>query len=1000
MALKEQVVPLAVGNLGLQAGADPKEVNNKGWLKCENAVFPQEHTIGKRRGTKTIAGTHTEEFMATYKDRPVLMGSAIQALDGSPLANGTFGQAAGGLRLFEANTDPKMANPPQAGAIVNHVYNCEMVESGSVRAWVYAIYNSVGGAYDLMIESYERYSNRFIQSLTVTNPSSGNNPQCRLIVYPSDDTIHFFYISLQEIYRGEVDPTTGAIVGAAGTGVILFANDEQFDGCIVDDGVAMFVGRNNAGNGLRIATCTDAGVNTGATHAATNPTKVGIWRRFTNREACIGYFDGTNFDVRLVSYDSALVNVVADTIIDTSLIAAECENISGVNVTQDQADVVWTHDDAASQPKIYKTVVQLNPVSITSSGIIVRKSTLATKPFTVDADGFFWVTFSAERYAYLINLGGQHSGKVKAARVYGQDTTMGSPAHGATWWISSIGSATPWRTALREMLDVDANTVSPFMLTNPKKTSVDPIEANDALLIDGSLPYAFDGEQLVEQGYLHTPESFTGANSGSGPLNANFQDGDYQYRVTYRWRDRYHRLHESDPSPAVSVEAANAPNNRNAITLLPYLNHTRRSDVRVILWRTKRDGSIFYRLFDFANVVTQDTRGVYNDEVADGGLGAETLYTTGNILENVGPPQYHVHCEHQNRHFVVDDENPTTRIYYSKEMVPNISVEHSDTLAVSVPPEGGDITGIVSFMGRLIIFKEKLAYFVTGKGLNLIGSGYGYADPVLLSEAIGCVDRRTIVRTPAGIMFQGKDCIYTLSKKLSLTPVGQPVRFFTDPRTKRTGGALTLVRGVLQARRHIVVFFSSDGNALVYDWLYDKWATWTNHQATDGCEAGDLLFYKVASGNKVWVEDQTTYEDDASYYSLTLESAYLALSNLGIQVMWKLLTKGQNIDQHDLEFSAMYDEEPTWTDTQEFDATSLTYFDSAAHLGDGLSNYVGQGYSLEATLSKIECSSMRFRIRDINQGGTGESFSISSVALQAAVQPGIRRRGDGRIMAP
>tara|TARA_Y100000310_G_scaffold335286_1_gene416902 strand:- start:49 stop:3036 length:2988 start_codon:yes stop_codon:yes gene_type:complete len=994
MAVKEQVIPISVGGLGLQAGVDPKQVNKGGLLRAENAIYPEEGIIGKRRGSAPMSGVHTESHMATYKDRPVLLEHMIKMLDGANMQAGVFNQAAGNLKLFDVDVTPKVAAEARAP------YNCEVREVGSIRAWSYAIQN--GALYDLHIETFEVNSGRPIATVTISTPTAGNNPQCRLVEV--NGQLFYLYTSVTNIWIGEIDTGTGAIAVAINTLITGLQNNEPFD-CvhIVGTTTIMCAGRDVPGTGLIVGMVDPVGAS--YTSVTVNPiglvAAVGVWYKGDD-EGVVAWWESTTLEVHALSFDVNLNNTSLNTVIDTVIVGAQVLNITGINTGPIEGHIYYTWGrPGVVQPVVYHSALTWNPIpppkviGFSAPAVIQRKASIATKPFTDATDQFFWVYFSAEKYAYLINGSGIHGGKVKPKRVYAQDSTWGTVAHGATNWVASCGGTTPWPTCMREMLDVDAETVSPFKVDNPRPTGVQTLEAQDALIIPNSMPYTFDGEDLVELGYLHVPESFNCTLGAAGNLT-----GVYFYRLTYRWRDKYHRLHESAPSPAVGVTGGNPAGNRVGVNLLPYLNHTRRGDVEVVLWRTKGNGSTYYRLFTFSNVVTQDTRAVYTDNIIDTALGAETLYTTGNILENIQPPASKVLCQHQNHLFFVDDENPGTRIFYSKYLSSGIAVEMTDTLSLSIPPEGGDITAIISFLDRLIICKETLIYYASGKGRSDTGTGYGYSDPVLLSETIGCTEQRSMVRIPDGIIFRAKDGIYTLTKKLAVSPIGKPVLFYVDPQTKRSGADLTIVRAVVQERRHVVVFFTSDGDALIYDYLYGRWAQWTNHMATDGCQAGNLLFWKVAATDKAWIEDQSTFEDDGAFYVLDLQTAYLTLLVGGIQVAWKILLGGQNIAPHTFNFQAMYDEEPTWTDTQEFLASALTTYDVNAHYGDGLSNFVGQGYVVEAELSRIEHGSIRFRVYDSAQGGSGESYSLSWAAMLAGRLTGTRHRGDARLMTP
>jgi hypothetical protein len=259
-------------------------------------------------------------------------------------------------------------------------------------------------------------------------------------------------------------------------------------------------------------------------------------------------------------------------------------------------------------------------------------------------------------------------------------------------------------------------------------------------------------------------------------------------------------------------------------------------------------------------------------------------------------------------------------------------------------------------MDRLIIFKKTQIYATHGNGLNLLGSGQGYAEPYLISEAIGCTNQNSIVNTPPGLMFAGNDGIYVLDKTLKVNPIGDPVRYYFNDYEIKTA--------VLIPNRNRVVFLTDD-NAIVYDYLHDLWATFTNHTSHDGVEANDVLYLRDNSTN-VKVEDLTTWKDGTTVIQMKIRTGWFSFAQIGgVQFVRSILLAGQNIEAHRLRLKTFIDE-PVIVDDQIFFSPDLGgYMSIDDHYGAGLAAaYEDKSYMLEAGLSRIEMSKLMLEITD------------------------------------
>jgi len=988
--LRKMAIPLTF-QTGVDTGSDPK-VTGQTLLKAEDAVFPRKGAVGKRRGTRSLAGTHAEQHMATYKDRPVAFEHELLVEDGADITSGAF-SSVDTMSLWDVSLN--RTQTPEG----EQRFNAEVLEVGLVRTWAYAVHEPVGGTYDIHIETFERYNGRPLANTIISGPSAGNNPQCRLVNL--NGALYYLYVSTTRIWLGSVNVTTGAIAGAVDTGVLLFSNNQQFDAVAVSTTHIMACGRDSTGNNLRVASLDIGGASyAGVNFAAVDVDAVGIWQRQTD-EAVICYFLGTGRDLRFIAYD---ISLAAPTVADTRLRLLPANtvayNITGINATPDTAQVFYTQDETVHslvlvEPRVYRAELNLPGPAVTSDAVICNKAVVASKPLDDTADSgdvFLWITYETQSYAYLLDGAGNHRGKAFPALAEGSNAA--EPV--ATWFIATMDSAS---TALRYKPTV-GDTRAPAMVTIARPANgVLTLEAQDQLQIPTSLPVQFDGESITELGFLHVPDVVSGAAAGGGNLSA----GDYLGIVVYEDRDTGNRLHQSSPSlPSATVTSGAT----GTITwTIPFLTHTLRENVTVTLWRTNAGGSTYYRhpsVNEPNNTALDQFTFDDGSVAADDDLSAEArLYTDGNVLANTQPPSGHVQGEHQGRLFIVDNESPETRVRYSKPYAEGIGVEHADLLYLDAPPEGGDITAIHSFMGRLLVFKADRVYAYGGKGFTNTLLGPGYGDPYLISEAVGCTKQKTMALIPGGLMFQGAARLWLIDKGFRVQSIGDAVRYWTDPITRRPSGALDLRAAVKLPELSIVVYVTDD-MALVYNYLYGQWATWTGHVSTDATEAADHLFFKAPSDDTIRIRDVATFLDGATPVTLTVETGWLSFAGLlGYKRVYRAMFGGQNITSHTLRIRIMYDLEPEWIDDLTFDSSTLTRFGSEAHMGDGLSSYEGMGYQVGANPSRQKCTSIRFQFSDDDQTGSNESYDLTALTFEVGIKSGtVVRRGSRRKASP
>ena len=987
MSLQRKVIPAAFTS-GMDTSKDPKLVAG-GFLKLQDCAMPRAGVISVRNGSANMFGTPaavSETAIASYKNKPVLMEHHVKMLEGT--------MAAGSLQTMDTMERWKAtchaAKPSTSRGA--QPYQVEVIEIGDIRCWKWVRYNSVGGTWDLHISTYNRHSGRLLHAFV--GVTTAYNAFCPRLVKNTDSTrLTCFYIYVTRLYYHEINVTTGAVAAATSTGVTPVSNNLPVDVVYVNESTAI-VAMGGISDLFISAVNVQAGTDSFVTVGTTGQIEgVCCWKRTGAAEAIIGWFDDTTLEVSVQMRLSDLSLTMATQVVST-LASGAAWAMAGVSKDSANQVLMWTEITAA-QPATRYSEFDVPGFSASTDVSLSRKALLASKPF-YDNDGLYvWLTHRASKCAFLY-VGGLPCAKYKAEQIETYDGATPVATYFVPVVTASPDDSGAYETALREYCKHPNSTVGdtalPVMVRLTRPTRLQAIEAQDALLIPGSIPYLFDGTELVEQGYLHTPETPTGVAAGSG---GNLSAGVYRLAITYRWIDGWGRLHESAPSGQATVTAVAS----DVITwTFQHLMHTHRANVQICLWRSKANGIQLYLRASYSNSKATDSN-TLADGVADSTLtGAEEMYTRGGaILENTAPPQYHVQCMHQSRHVVVDDENPSTRAYYSKVCGPGLAVEHSQFMVVVVPEEGGEITALASDIDRLFVFKATRAYVFTGEGAAISGGGLGYQGPILVSDSHGAQHEKAVIVADGGPIVVGYDRVFQINRSLQISPVGDPVTYYTDPSSP---GAVTIKAIVHQPKQGLVVVFTS-GAALVYNTEYKIWFIYDRHDAKDAVLIDDLLCFIYATTNYVRYELTTAWTDAGAAVVPTIETGRFEFGGLGVvQLVDDVLLHMYSLAAHTLNVEMQYDDDPYWQDHQGIPSSGVTDFGHEQFLGAGSSAYQDQAYIMDAEVGRDECSSLRLKIYPSDHTGAARCFEIVGLSFRVAVAGTLRMLGAAREGAP
>jgi hypothetical protein len=505
--------------------------------------------------------------------------------------------------------------------------------------------------------------------------------------------------------------------------------------------------------------------------------------------------------------------------------------------------------------------------------------------------------------------------------------------------------------------------------------------ANELHIVGGILQ-SYDGSSISETGFNVFPENVTATETALG--TGNLPNGTYQYSVVYAWNDNHGQIHRSAPSIPIQIDIVAGPSNTSLT--IPTLRISKKQNAFIEVYRTEVNSDIFYKVTSStsftANDPTVDTI-TYVDSKTDAQLvSGELLYTTGGTLENIAPPSSSIVVNWKNR-LVVKSSDDSNLLWYSKLRSEGLPVEFSDLLTIQVDPLGGDITALGVLDDKLIIFKDSRIHGQAGDGPNNLGQQSDFGLPQLITADAGCIDVNSVVETPVGLMFKSKKGIYLLNRGLQASYIGAEVEKYNSSRIT----AAQLVADANQVR-----FTTEDNLCLVYDYFFNQWSTFTNHESV-GATLYQEKFTFAKSDGRVLQENSSLFTDGMQAVKLKLTTAWMQLANLtGFQRIYKFLLLGEYKSAHRLKVSMGFEFNTNFTEDTLIDAEAvmdLTTYGEDSPYGAG-TPYGGEFplYEWRIFPKRQKCQSFRISIEDIMDSTFGESFSISSLRMEVGIKEG------------
>ncbi len=520
----------------------------------------------------------------------------------------------------------------------------------------------------------------------------------------------------------------------------------------------------------------------------------------------------------------------------------------------------------------------------------------------------------------------------------------------------------------------------------------------------GGILSALDGRSVFDYGFQSSPLMPTPNPTTGGSI----VNGQYLYGGVLEYRSAAGVLHRSPTNTTLAAITLTGTLTKVLVTLSRFQLANKQTAATLfgvntalptaaVIYRSTINGPTYYRLWAGLYADQELEVATYPDTSSDSGppgggtLGARpAIYTTGGILDDYAPPGNVTMFGHVDRLWVLAGDLRTW--WFSKAFQDDLGVAPGFHPNFRVTFDAAQTAG-VGMDDRAIFFSATGIAYMQGLGPAPNGSNSDFGPATRIQTDAGCINARSIVSTPDGIMFQSARGLYLLSRGLEVVWIGRAMR-------NTLAAYPVITSAVLVASQNQVRFTCNSvdglsGIVIVYDYVEKQWAT-ARYTAggTYGTPFADACMWNgtwtfVTPSGVVQSESTTTFLDNGEWVPMTLETAWVtgpstqvspSSGPLKFQSVRSMQLHGRSSSDHDLTVQVGFDSETAYVQTL------TTPAQSAVTAVDDLEDW-------EVVIgTRRKCNAIRFRISDSTPSsgalGTGKGPSFDTMGLDLALKRG------------
>lgn len=907
---------------GVDTKTDPKQLQIGKFVSLVNSRFTKAGLLEKRDGYPELSSSPntSAKYLTTFNGNLTSIGSELQAY--SPATSQWVDK--GGFTPISFSTIPVVRSA------LSQIQSDSVVSSSGLVCTAYTEKNNSTKYYKYVIQDAATGQNiAGPTSLAGSSGSVAKSPRVFLlggyfiVAYGVDisGTIHLQYIAISTNDPAHVSAPADIAADYNDSGL------GSWDGVVVDNKLFVAYSTSAGGTQIQVTSLSTGFVVAAPTSFASQACNLmGLCADTSGASAAI-YFAwhlAATPITKCAAFDTNLNKLMTPTTIDAALYLNNITGTAqgGVLTVAYEVNNHYSYDSNINSNYLNKVAVTL-PASVTTGTVgsttaFIRSVGLASKAFLLSGtmyvlsayDGastsvqayqptYFMTDISGNiisRIAYQ-NGGGYLSYGLPQGQVVDDQVFISylfrdliQPVNKTQGAASSTGVYTQTGVNLGTF-GFDSDTIFSS-------------EIGNNLNLSAGMQWAYDGNLLSEQGFNLYPDSVQLTQSTSG---GSMTTQDYFYQVMYQWTDAQGNIINSAPSIPVKAASGSFSGSSNKVTLnFPTLRLSYKTGVKILIFRWSTAQPSYYQVTSIAaptlNDPTTDSIS-YQDTLADASIiGNSIIYTAGGVLENTPGPACTDVTLFDTRVWSISAEDQNL-LNYSKQVIESVPVEMSDFLTFYVAPNAGTSasTGPMKCLfpmdDKIIIFKKNAIFYINGTGPDNTGANSQYSQPIFITSTVGCVNKKSIVLTGMGLMFQSDKGIWLLDRNLGTEYVGAPVEAFN-------GYTVTSANALPETT--MIVFSLEDGPMLMYDYFFNQWQTWEGINAISSCIFEDR-HTTLTSGGMVSQQTPEVYLDNGNPVLQSFTTGWINIAKLmGFQRFYGFAFVGQYFSPHLLTVSLSY----------------------------------------------------------------------------------------------
>lgn len=901
---------------GLDTKTDPKQVVAGKFLSLQNSIFTKAGLLQKRNGFKPLASIldSTSAYLTTFSEGLVAVGSSIESYSADTntwVSKGSLTPSSlSTVSLIKNNTNQSYVDLAVASNnLACVVYIDQVPISGTlVDFYKYVIVDSISG------------QNIIPPTLLVGSGTTYQAPKVfvlgfNFIIVFSNSSNHLQYIAIStsnpEVVSVATDISTQYLPTSTGA----------FDGVVANNNLYLMYNATDLGGGVRFSFLN-------STLGLGNPI---VFSGFTasiasicaDNSQAVPNLIGTFYDVGTGGLYVVGVSASLNTNFTPQLWASPVGCTSIASISKDGITKVFYEVNTSYGYDSGIPTHHIRKANFSSSGtllddtVMVRGVGIASKAFIASDIIYLLTTYDSENQStyFLLNEDGNVVTKVAYSNGGGY-LTQGLPNA-----VVLDNNVVKIPYLIKDLLlpvnksivglsgsAVFAQTGINLAAITINENSFNSVESGKNLNLSGGILWAYDGYLPVEQEFNLWPDNVeVTTTTGSGSITAQ----QYFYQATYEWSDNQGNLFRSAPSIPVSITTSTTSSTNTIYIPTLRLTYKTENPVKIVLYRWSVAQQTYYQVTSILSPVLNDVTVDYvtiTDTLADLSIvGNSIIYTTGGVLENIAPPATDTLALYDSRMFLVDAEDRNL-LWFSKPVLQDTPVEFTDLQTIYVAPSLGaqGSTGVLSCLSamddKLILFKKDAIYYLNGRGPDITGANNQYSDPTFITSTVGCVNQKSIVFIPQGLLFQSDKGIWLLDRNLSTSYIGAPVEAFN---------ADLVLSAINIPATNQVRFVLDSGVVLMYDYYFGQWGTFTNVPNISSTIYQGLHTY-INDLSQVFQENPGRYLDNTSPVLMSFTTGWIHVAGIqGFQRFYDALLVGDSVSPFKLDVRFAFDYNPS-----------------------------------------------------------------------------------------